>query len=116
MKFVTYTATAGLDRLPEQDRFRVWCSTHKRLMQQDTDYRRRVMRYRLAILSTTAIFCIVTGLPASLLGVASWPQALSAAAFIVLTLAFVAFILYASFSTQAFQNERIGRELNDHAA
>ena len=116
MKFVTYTATAGLDRLPQRERFRVWRSTHKRLMHPDAEYRRRVMRFRSAILWTTALYCIVPSLPSSVLGVASWPQGLCVAAFIVLTLGFIVFVVYDSFRTQEFQNERIGRELENNDA
>jgi hypothetical protein len=116
MKFVTYAATAGLDRLPERVRFRVWHSTHKRLMYQDAAYRRRVIRFRSAILWTTVLYCIVPSLPSSMLGAASWPQGLSVAAFIVLTLGFIVFVVYASFRAQEFQNERIGREVENHEA
>jgi len=116
MKFVTYTATAGLDRLPERERFRAWRSTHKRLMHQDPEYRRRVMRFRSAIFWMTALYCIVPSLASSVLRIASWPLGLSVAAFVALTVGFIVFIVYASFRTQEFQNERIGRELDGHDA
>ena len=35
MKFVTYTATPGLERFPERERFTLWRSIHKRLMRED---------------------------------------------------------------------------------
>src|SRR5690242_6128481 len=59
MKFCLYTSTPGLERYPEPERFRVWRSTHKRLMQQDADYRRDVRRIRSRVVWLTILFMLV---------------------------------------------------------
>src|SRR3989442_1729084 len=68
MRFVTYTATPGLERFAERDRFGLWCSIHKRLMRTDPEYRNRVRRHRLTILGTTIPFCLATTLGLGHLG------------------------------------------------
>jgi hypothetical protein len=53
VKIPTYTQTRGLGRYPEDERFAVYRATHKRLMREDTTYRRRFSSY------LTALVCLV---------------------------------------------------------
>src|SRR5262245_33390103 len=65
MKFCLYTSTPGLERFPESERFAVWCSTHKRLRQEDTEYRQSVRRFRSKVIWTTVLFTMITLFSAS---------------------------------------------------
>ncbi len=71
--------TPGLDRYPEGERFAVYRSTHKRLMQEDIVYRRRFNSY------LTALICLI------IIPIVGW-----------------AFAVYLAFRQQEFQNQRIG--------
>ena len=53
MRFVTYTATPGLELFPEPDRFGLWRSAHKRLRQEDPDYREKVRGFRRRMILTS---------------------------------------------------------------
>ncbi len=105
MKFVTYTATPGLERFPELERFRVWRSTHKGLLRADREYQRRVRRYRIRSIGTTVLFvlgCIAL----------NWsPLAVHVPAVLLLTAVYVLYTLRASFGMQSFMNERVGNAL-----
>ena len=113
MKFVTYTATPDLDRFPERERFRVWCSTHKRLMRTDSDYQRRVRGFRWRSVGTTILFSALS----LALGRFTWPPfVVQLPVYLALTVIYVIYILLASFGAQHFQNERIGKALPEHVA
>ena len=79
MKIPTYTQTPGLDRYPAGERLAVYRATHKRLMQEDTEYRRRFSSY------LTALICLV------IIPIVGW----AVAAYLVIR-------------QQEFQNRRIG--------
>jgi len=80
MKIPYYTQTAGLDRYPQQERFSVYRATHKRLMSEDSEYKRQCNSY------TIRIVCFAVLLP-----VVGWILA-----------------VYLAFRQQEFQNRRIG--------
>jgi hypothetical protein len=82
MKIPTYTQTPGLDRYPESERFAVYRATHKRLMREDTSYRRRFSSY------LTALICLV------IIPIVGW-----------------AIAVYLVFRQQEFQNRKIGNVL-----
>jgi hypothetical protein len=86
MKIPTYTQTPGLDRYPEGERFAVYRATHKRLMREDTAYRRRFSSY------LTALICLV------IIPIVGW-----------------AIAAYLVFRQQEFQNRRIGDVLQSVA-
>ena len=50
MKFETYKSTLGLDRIPAAERYATYRATHKQLMQDDANYRRRYNQYLVAVL------------------------------------------------------------------
>jgi hypothetical protein len=112
MKFVMYTATPGLDRFPETQRFRVYCSACKQLMREDAAFRRRVLRFRLSIFATTAVFIALTSLPLRF----TWPAGIEIVSFVIALVAYLVYVLFASFRVQEFQNERVARLLQNHAA
>src|SRR6185295_13157973 len=113
MKFVTYTATPGLERLPESERFHVYRSAYKRLMQQDTDFRRRVLRFGVSIVVASVLLFILTGTPALMIGHSGWQTAIGVAILVISTLGYLGYVLLASFRFQEFQNEQIGRLLEN---
>ena len=113
MKFVTYAATPGLERFSERERFRVWYSTHKRLMRTDPEYRRRVRGLNWRTFGTTILF---TGLSFAL-GRFEWPPfEVQLAAYFVLTILYVTCILRTSVGGQLFQNEKVGMALPERVA
>ena len=113
MKFVTYTATPDLERFPEPERFRVWCSTHKRLMRTDSEYRRQMHGFRWKIVGTTIPFVALS----LALDRFEWPPfVVQLPAYLVLTTIYVIYILRTSLSGQRFQNERVGKALHEHVA
>lgn len=79
MNIPSYTRTAGLERYPEQERFTVYRMVQKRLLSEDSAYRRHCQCY-IAIVVCLAIVPII-----------GW------AAVVVL-----------AFHEQAFQNQKIG--------
>lgn len=86
MKIPTYTQTAGLERFPQHERFGVYRATHKRLLNEDSTYRRRWQCY------IAAVVCLVP------IPIAGW----------------VATVVLA-FRQQEFQNQRIGDVLQSVA-
>jgi len=116
MRFVTYTATPGLERFPESERFRVYRSAYKRLMQQDTDFRRRVLRFRVSIVVASVFLFILTCTPTLMIGHGGLQTAIGIAILVISTLGYVGYVLVASFRVQEFQNEQIGRLLQSHMA
>ena len=116
MKFVTNTATPGLERFPESERFRAYRSAYKRLMKQDTDFRRRVLRFRVSIVVATVLLSILTGTPTLMIGHGGWQTAIGAAILVISTLGYLGYVLVASFRVQEFQNQQIGRLLQSHPA
>ena len=112
MKSVTYAATPGLDQFPEPERFRVWRSTHERLMGTDPAYQRQVRGFHLRTLVATVLFVSLS----VVLGRFEWPPfVVQLAVYLVLTVIFVAYTLRTSHRKQLFQNERIGKVLHEHA-
>lgn len=71
-------------------------------MREDGEYRRRIRQFRLTTLGTTAAFCAMSWINPS------GNVVVSVASYILLTLVYLAYVLYASFSIQSFQNEKIG--------
>ena len=123
MKFVTYTSTPGLERFPESECFLVYRSTYDQLMQHDTEFRRRVNRFRLSIVIVTVLLLIILTpslgmfiMPDPLTGQGIWQAVLEWAVIIVSSVAYFIYVLRVSFAAQEFQNEQIGRVLQDQAA
>ncbi len=116
MKFVTYTATPGLERLPKSERFRAYRSAYKTLMQQDTDFRGRVLRFRVSIVVASVLLFILTGTSTLMIGHGGWQTAIGIAILVISTLGYLGYVLVASFRVQEFQNEQIARLLQSHAA
>ena len=116
MKFVTYTATPGLERFPESERFRVYRSAHKQLKRQDGAFRRRVNRFQASIIMATVPLLLVTPATTPMFGHSAWQTITGLAIIAVSSLGYVGYVLVASFRLQAFQNEQIGRLLQSHAA
>ena len=118
MKFCLYTSTPGLERYPEPDRFRVWRSTHKRLMLEDAGYRRDVRRYRSRVLWLTILFTLVTIFLArdSVLAATSGRTAIleNVLAVGVLSSGYTIYIVVTSFRLQEFMNEKVGKALHAH--
>jgi len=115
MKFSFYTSTSGLERFPESERFGVWRSTHKRLMQEDAEYRRDVRRWRARVVWISILFAIVMlflgsttvlsaarGRPAIILNVVCLGA---------LIVGYAVYTVVAAFRMQEFMNERVGKAL-----
>ena len=115
MKFCLYTSTPGLQPYPETERFRVWRSTHKRLMQEDADYRRDVRRFRSRVVRLTLLFMLVVTFLSGgvVLSVTKGPAAilLNVAGLGVLCLGYTIYIVFTSFRVQELMNERVGKAL-----
>ena len=108
MKFETYKATPGLDRIPAADRFVTYRSTHRRLLQEDENYRKRHHQYIIAVVAVV----VLTGSPAF-----TWfgSSVLSIAALILLSLIQAAVIIVLAFRHQHHMNECIGTALRQSA-
>ena len=119
MRFCLYTSTRGLDRFPELERFRVWRSTHKRLMQEDAEYRRSVSRFKASVLLLSVVYTIAVLSLAFImvLSVASGGigTILSVVSLAVLTVAYIVYTILVSFRMQEFMNESVGKALPEHA-
>lgn len=83
MKLPFYAQAAGLNRYPENERFAVYHSTHRRLLQLDKVYQERCRSYWMAL-----VVC-------ALVPVIGWTVC-----------------LWLAFRQQRFQNQRIGEFLN----
>jgi hypothetical protein len=112
MKFVTYASTTGLERLPESQRFRVYRSAYKQLMRTDTQFRRRVRRFRLAILGMTALFLVLSQFWRFI----SLPGILEPGLNVFLPVMYCLYVVRASFSEQQFENKRVGAALQKDMA
>ena len=113
MKFVTYTATPGLDRFPDRERSSVWRSTHKRLMRNDPGFRRRVRGFVWRMVGTTMPFTAFS----LALGRVAWPPlVVQLPVYLALTVTYVIYVLRASCGVQHFQNDRVGKALREHVA
>ena len=114
MKFCTYDSTPGLDRFPIEQRYRVWRATHKELLGTDSGYHRAVRRFVLQIIAST-IVCVIIGPAFTLLqhrAPDSIPLAvLSIVVPLAVCVAYVFFVIYASFRMQGFQNEKVSEVL-----
>ena len=83
MTIPSYIQTAGLERYPQNERFAVYRAAHKRLIQNDADYRNRRNSY------ITGIICLTVLIP-----IVGWIGA-----------------VYLAFRQQKFQNQKIGSVL-----
>ena len=115
MKFAFYTSTSGLERFPQSERFGVWRSTHKRLMQEDAGYRQDMRRYKARVVWISILFAIAM-LFLSSTTVLSAARGRSAIILNVVTLGvlIVGYTIYtvvAAFRMQASMNERVGKAL-----
>lgn len=86
MKLPFYAQAPGLDRYPEMERFAIYQSTHRRLLQSDRVYRERCRTYWVVV-----VCC-------ALVPVFGWVVC-----------------LWLAFRQQNFQNQRIGELLNGAA-
>lgn len=103
MKLPFYTATKGLERFPANERFTVYRNTHKRLLKEDTVYRKR----RNAYIASIACLAIVPVCGINANGrfqVVFW-------VFTAITV--IPMIIFFAFRHQAFMNERIGEALQN---
>jgi len=116
MKFVTYAATPGLKRFPESERFRVYRSAYKRLREQDSEFRKRMNRFKISIVAATVILLVVQWTSEFIISRGNWQTALGFAWIFVPALGYVVYVLVSSFRIQAFQNEQIDRFLQTRAA
>ena len=101
MKFQTYTSTLGLNHFPAHDRFKVYRATHKILLGEDAEYRRRYQSY----IAKIVILCFL--IPGVFLKIATfglWPT-------ISFQCAIGISILFVAFRQQEYQNKRIGEQL-----
>lgn len=116
MKWMTYNSMQGLERVPAHERYRTWRSIHENLVRGDPEYRRRVRRNRSQIVIASVIYCGIFIVPFLASGIAPKRQWVAGAVWGVATLWFVAFILYASFGLQEYENEHVGKELERKSA
>ena len=70
MKFETYAATPGLNRIPRAERFAVYRAIHKRLMREDASYRKRFHQYLSSVI-VLAMWPGTAWLGSSALGIAA---------------------------------------------
>ncbi|MFO1478046.1 MAG: hypothetical protein U1F98_15525 [Verrucomicrobiota bacterium] len=114
MKFASYTSTPGLERFPEAERHRVYQSMYRQLMEQDAEFRGRVGRYKVFIVVLSIVFCLLEAWPILMIsrGAGSWPVAVAMIA--VSSGAYAAYVLLAARQIQQFQNDRIGKALQEH--
>ncbi len=116
MKFCTYNSTPGLDRYPIGLRHRVWREAHKELMRTDPDYRRAVRRFTVQIIISTLAAGIISPVFTFLQHRAPDNTAFMAFSIVVqilLMFIYVFFVLSTSFRIQRFQNERVGRKVQE---
>jgi hypothetical protein len=114
MKFCTYESTPGLDRYPTGLRHRVWSDARKELMRSDPEYRRAVRRFTFQIIASSLIYGIIGPAFTFLQHRVADNTALMVfciAVPIVITFAYVFFVVCASFRIQCFQNERVAQKL-----
>ena len=105
MKFETYKSTPGLDRIPEAERYVTYHATHKQLMQDDVNYRRRNNQYLAALLIIAVVPCSVW------LGSSAIGNVFS----ILLSLIPVAGIVFLAFQKQRHMNQCIGSVLQSQS-
>jgi len=105
MKFETYAATPGLDRIPPAERFAVYRAIHERLMREDASYRRRFHQY----LSSVIVLAVSPG--------AAWlgSSALGIVTSIVLSFIPGVLIVFLACRQQHHMNQRIGGVLQQQA-
>lgn len=128
MELVTYKSTPGLGRYPERERYRVWHSTHKRLMREDSEYRDRVQDFKrsgLRIYGRPTAVCLALILIVWLLVLPAVEghrliSEASIGIIILIALTNVVLVLYtlnrdsgAAARVHEFQNERIGKVLRE---
>lgn len=104
MKLPSYTATRGLDRYPELERFAVYRATHKRLMSENATYHRQWASYVAGIVCVSVV-------PVGFVGGGAFGISLS----VVLMTAAVAGAIFLAFRQQMFMNARIGDALQHQA-
>jgi len=105
MKFETYAATPGLDRIRSAERFAVYRAIHKRLMREDANYRKRFHQY----LSSVIVLAVLPG--------TAWlgSSALGIVASIVLSIIPGVLIVFLAFRQQHHMNQCIGGVLQQQA-
>jgi hypothetical protein len=103
MKFETYAATPGLDRIPQAERFAVYRAIHKRLMREDAS--KRFHQYLSSVI-VLAVWPGVTWLGSSALGIV---------ASIVLAIIPGVLIVFLAFRQQHHMNQCIGGVLQQQA-
>lgn len=118
MKFCTYTSTPGLNHFPVQERFRVWRHAHKELAHDDAGYRRALRLYRRRCLALTLLITLSSfGFPFLIhWALRDLPILITCIAlFLIVLFAQVLLILGLAFGMQNFQNEKVGRVLQQEA-
>ena len=111
---LAYPALPELERYPESERSRMYRSTHKCLMHQDAEFRKRVNRFRLLILLLTALGIFLNWIQESVTGNAIW-HAVGIAAILIYWVAYAVYVVRASMSVMRFQCERVGEALRNQA-
>jgi hypothetical protein len=113
MKFCLYSSTPGLERFSELERQGVWRSTHKRLMQEDPQYRRHVRRSTWIQIWVAIVFTIALFFLSWVLSAARGREAITLN-LVCIGAPSVGYILYsivASFRLQEFMNKNVGKAL-----
>src|SRR5579859_6641203 len=113
MKFCLYTSTPGLERFSESQREGVWRSTHKRLMQEDPEYRRHVRRGRWRLIWVAIVFTIASVFLSWLQSTSRGREAITLN-LVCLGSSLVGYIIYttvASFRLQEFMNGNVAKAL-----
>jgi archaellum biogenesis protein FlaJ (TadC family) len=55
MKLPTYKSTVGLDNFPESERLRIFQATHKRLMRDSPDYRKKFLHHMASFICVASV-------------------------------------------------------------
>src|SRR5262245_21984511 len=115
MKLVSlgYPALVELERFPESQRSRVYRSTFRRLMREDTEFRRRISRFRLSILGLSAVFLFFTWMLTDVVEPNIWRTVVGVPASIIGLLAYTVYVCRSTHTVGMFQCERIAKTLRD---
>jgi len=106
--FQTYAATEGLERFPDEQRFRVWRNAHKKLMQDNADYRWRYYRFAATICALSILLGPIMTIPSCL---TDENVAIEIAVDVLAILVFVPTVVVLSFRQQRWANAKVAEEL-----
>lgn len=103
MKLETYTATKGLERFSEAERFQIYRATHKRLLRENAAYRRS---YQCRFSALVAAIILPLGL-LQILGKSMGESVTAILLFVLLLIGHVFLTLYASLRLQHYMNRQV---------